>query len=134
MVRLAQLVRASDCGSEGRGFETHISPPLFYPECIRHTFGIIFFISDLFVLRGLSIGGIIAYVIHLHYLCLFRTGFVETQVDGKVGIGIFTLIKLTVGRALNQAREGHIYSVPECVAILFGRIGVDARDMPAILR
>ncbi len=26
MVRLAQLVRASDCGSEGRGFETHISP------------------------------------------------------------------------------------------------------------
>ena len=25
-VRLAQLVRASDCGSEGRGFETHISP------------------------------------------------------------------------------------------------------------
>lgn len=26
MVKLAQLVRASDCGSEGRGFETHISP------------------------------------------------------------------------------------------------------------
>ena len=26
MVRLAQLVRASDCGSEGQGFETLISP------------------------------------------------------------------------------------------------------------
>ena len=29
MVRVAQLVRASDCGSEGRGFETHSSPPFF---------------------------------------------------------------------------------------------------------
>ena len=26
MVKLAQLVRASDCGSEGQGFETLISP------------------------------------------------------------------------------------------------------------
>ena len=26
MVRLAQLVRASDCGSEGRGFDPHTSP------------------------------------------------------------------------------------------------------------
>ena len=26
MVVLAQLVRASDCGSEGRGFEPHIPP------------------------------------------------------------------------------------------------------------
>lgn len=26
MAGLAQLVRASGCGSEGRGFETHISP------------------------------------------------------------------------------------------------------------
>ena len=26
MVKLAQLVRASDCGSEGRGFKSHISP------------------------------------------------------------------------------------------------------------
>ena len=40
-VRLAQLVRASDCGSEGRGFDPHTSPlkrsflaPLFiYPPC-----------------------------------------------------------------------------------------------------
>ena len=38
MVSLAQLVRASDCGSEGRGFDPHTSPseemsatpPLFY--------------------------------------------------------------------------------------------------------
>ena len=28
MVSVAQLVRASDCGSEGRGFEPHLSPPL----------------------------------------------------------------------------------------------------------
>ena len=27
MVAVAQLVRASDCGSEGRGFETHQLPP-----------------------------------------------------------------------------------------------------------
>ena len=26
MVRVAQLVRASDCGSEGRGFESHLAP------------------------------------------------------------------------------------------------------------
>ena len=26
MARVAQLVRASDCGSEGRGFEPHLSP------------------------------------------------------------------------------------------------------------
>ena len=26
MVSIAQLVRASDCGSEGRGFEPHCSP------------------------------------------------------------------------------------------------------------
>lgn len=28
MVSIAQLVRASDCGSEGRGFDPHCSPPL----------------------------------------------------------------------------------------------------------
>ena len=26
MVNVAQLVRATDCGSVGRGFETHLSP------------------------------------------------------------------------------------------------------------
>ena len=30
MVSVAQLVRASDCGSEGRGFESHLSPFFFY--------------------------------------------------------------------------------------------------------
>ena len=30
MVDLAQLVRASDCGSEGRGFEPHYSPQKLY--------------------------------------------------------------------------------------------------------
>ena len=29
MVIIAQLVRASDCGSEGRGFESHWSPDSF---------------------------------------------------------------------------------------------------------
>ena len=28
MVVVAQLVRASDCGSEGRGFETHHPPKI----------------------------------------------------------------------------------------------------------
>ena len=30
MVNVAQLVRASDCGSEGRGFESHLSPSSFF--------------------------------------------------------------------------------------------------------
>ena len=31
---VAQLVRASDCGSEGRGFETHLPPPFLQrPVC-----------------------------------------------------------------------------------------------------
>ena len=30
MVGIAQLVRASDCGSEGRGFESHYSPHLLH--------------------------------------------------------------------------------------------------------
>ena len=29
MVNVAQLVRALDCGSKGRGFESHLSPPPF---------------------------------------------------------------------------------------------------------
>ena len=35
MVVLAQLVRASDCGSEGRGFEPHTPPKLKIPVKIR---------------------------------------------------------------------------------------------------
>lgn len=32
MVIVAQLVRASDCGSEGRGFETRLSPKSTKPQ------------------------------------------------------------------------------------------------------
>ena len=35
MVRVAQLVRASDCGSEGRGFEPHLSPRMRKDMSIR---------------------------------------------------------------------------------------------------
>ena len=38
MVRIAQLVRASDCGSEGRGFESHFSP-------VRLSVKVAFFVS-----------------------------------------------------------------------------------------
>ena len=39
MVIVAQLVRASDCGSEGRGFETRLSPlTLESPEEIQGFF------------------------------------------------------------------------------------------------
>jgi hypothetical protein len=50
MVRLAQLVRASDCGSEGRGFETHISPlrPLQNIDILKRSFFICISI-DLFI-------------------------------------------------------------------------------------
>ena len=32
MVSIAQLVRASDCGSEGRGFDPHCSPSIKVKE------------------------------------------------------------------------------------------------------
>ena len=36
MVSIAQLVRASDCGSEGRGFDPHCSPhQIFTPDSNR---------------------------------------------------------------------------------------------------
>ena len=35
-VGLAQLVSASDCGSEGRGFESHHPPSLGYSQAVRH--------------------------------------------------------------------------------------------------
>lgn len=38
MVTVAQLVRVSVCGSEGRGFETHQSPKVFNPSFIRDGF------------------------------------------------------------------------------------------------
>ena len=34
MVGVAQLVRASDCGSEGRGFESHHPPHIKTPQVI----------------------------------------------------------------------------------------------------
>ena len=40
MVDVAQLVSASDCGSEGRGFESHTHPSLYgmlgYRQGVRH--------------------------------------------------------------------------------------------------
>ena len=48
MVAIAQLVRASDCGSEGRGFEPHWPPQkdqsfllrklFLFPERVKKTF------------------------------------------------------------------------------------------------
>ena len=38
MVRLVQLVRMSDCGSEGRGFESHISPPVIEKSACQRGF------------------------------------------------------------------------------------------------
>ena len=40
MVDVAQLVRASDCGSEGRGFESHHLPKQIKP-CLWHGFFIL---------------------------------------------------------------------------------------------
>ena len=38
MARVAQLVRASGCGPEGRGFETHLSPQIQKPPHSLLTF------------------------------------------------------------------------------------------------
>ena len=35
-VAVAQLVRASDCDSEGRGFEPHQSPNFFFPRLTKY--------------------------------------------------------------------------------------------------
>ena len=35
MVLIAQLVRALDCGSKGRGFESHSSPPLKKTKAVQ---------------------------------------------------------------------------------------------------
>ncbi len=47
MVSVAQLVRASDCGSEGRGFEPHYSPLKLYESTA-------FFIIDVALSEKLS--------------------------------------------------------------------------------
>ncbi len=44
MVRLAQLVRASDCGSEGQGFETLISPIIEWMSLFVKNLSILFII------------------------------------------------------------------------------------------
>ncbi len=38
MVVVAQLVRASDCGSEGRGFESHLPPKIVNSKRINDFF------------------------------------------------------------------------------------------------
>ena len=43
MVIVAQLVRASDCGSEGRGFETRLSPKSKSPENFSGLFLFLYF-------------------------------------------------------------------------------------------
>lgn len=43
MVIVAQLVRASDCGSEGRGFETRLSPKSKSPENFSGLFLVLYF-------------------------------------------------------------------------------------------
>jgi hypothetical protein len=45
MVAIAQLVRASDCGSEGRGFEPHWLPQKLKPSAFRRFF--IFILSTI---------------------------------------------------------------------------------------
>ena len=49
-VAIAQLVRASDCGSEGRGFEPHWSPHIKNFSCWRSFF--ILSIHQKAVLKG----------------------------------------------------------------------------------
>ena len=44
MVGIAQLVSASDCGSEGHGFESHY-PPSFLLMCLYDTLGVILGLS-----------------------------------------------------------------------------------------
>ena len=48
MVRVAQLVRASDCGSEGRGFEPHLAP---LKEKARVIYSRLFFWREVFQMR-----------------------------------------------------------------------------------
>ena len=51
MVSLAQLVRASDCGSEGRGFDPHTSPQTNRPKEIPSVY---WFIIPIFVFTDLD--------------------------------------------------------------------------------
>ena len=54
MVAIAQLVRASDCGSEGRGFEPHWLPKNKKPSVNRRFFiFILFTIHQKALLKGI---------------------------------------------------------------------------------
>ena len=54
MVAIAQLVRASDCGSEGRGFEPHWLPKNRKPSAFRRFFiFILFTIHQKALLKGI---------------------------------------------------------------------------------
>ena len=47
MVVVAQLVRASVCGTEGRGFESH-HPPLKKRSCVYKTFFLYVYLIPIF--------------------------------------------------------------------------------------
>ena len=44
-VGVAQLVRVPDCGSEGRGFESHLPPKKSKGECFRETSPLFIYIN-----------------------------------------------------------------------------------------
>ena len=58
MVAVAQLVRAPDCGSGGRGFETH-QPPIWLGEinghCLFPNFACILNASKNIILKGITL-------------------------------------------------------------------------------
>ena len=47
MVDVAQLVRVTDCGSEGRGFESHLPPEVGKP-CSSKAFFVVYGRGNLF--------------------------------------------------------------------------------------
>ena len=51
MVTIVQLVRASDCGSECRGFESHLPPENFTPCEGNRKVAFFYFISFSFYLK-----------------------------------------------------------------------------------
>ena len=66
MVAVAQLVRAPDCGSGGRGFETH-QPPIWLGEingyCLFPNFACILNASKNIILKGITL------FYYSYYLC-----------------------------------------------------------------
>ena len=71
MVAIAQLVRASDCGSEGRGFEPHWLPKSKKPSVYRRFFiFILLTIHQKALLKGIR--GKKTHVFALFLLHLYR--------------------------------------------------------------